>query len=79
MMNFKLLEKSRNRSLVTFHVLNDADDVVGSVGVSPREAGDLLRHWAGPKRQSQPRSQMRMRFPQLKLSMRRQAILRGCL
>jgi hypothetical protein len=47
-MDFKLTEKKRTTSLVTFHILNARNDVVGSVNVAPSEANDLLAHWKGP-------------------------------
>jgi hypothetical protein len=49
-MNFRLTKKfsSSNSVRSTFHVLNSAGDIVGSINVAPSEEADLLKHWAGP-------------------------------
>jgi hypothetical protein len=52
-MRFTLSKRSSNRVRSTFHVLNSAGDVVGSINVAPSEEADLLRHWAGPTVQPQ--------------------------
>ena len=48
MSKFRLIQKSSNRLLTKFHVLNEDGDIVGSIGVEPSQASDLLKHWSGP-------------------------------
>jgi hypothetical protein len=48
-MKFRLEKKSSNRALTKFHILNSADETVGSVNVPPSQESDLLKHWTGAK------------------------------
>ena len=76
---FKLVQKSVNKALAKFHVVNRAGDIVGSVNVPPEEVNALLQHWSGPVE----RPAARMSVPAMKFAkprpMSRAAILRGCL
>ena len=90
---FKLVQRSTNKSLTKFHVLNSADEIIGSINVPPEQVADLLRHWAGPvdgpKQQHAPlrtgegqgtsamARAMMARKPRPAIS--QAAILRGCL
>jgi hypothetical protein len=78
-MKFTLLEKSRNRLRTTFHVVNEAGDVCGSVNVPPDQAADLLRHWVGGEQSAGPKQQQSspVKLPPIG-RMSRLMVLRGC-
>ena len=44
---FKLTQKSINKAIAKFHVLNRAGDVVGSINVPPDQIDALLKQWTG--------------------------------
>jgi hypothetical protein len=46
-MKFQLKEAKRNKINVTFHVLDQGANVVGSVNVKVEDAADLRKHWVG--------------------------------
>ncbi len=48
-MTFRLEKKSANQSLVKFHIVNAHGDIIGQANVSPKEEGDFLKCWAGPR------------------------------
>jgi hypothetical protein len=83
-MRFQLKERKRNALNVTYHVLDEAQTICGSICVKLEEAGDLLRHWQGPTASTQPKPQspvsalaaafMRNRRPVSKAN-----VLRGCM
>jgi hypothetical protein len=82
-MNFKLLKKATNKLRTSFHVVNSAGDIVGSINVAPSEEADLLRHWAGSCIQPQA-SAAASKDPMIaallrnRTPMSRAAVLRGC-
>jgi hypothetical protein len=61
-------------SLTKFHVLDEENNIVGSINVPNEQVNDLLRHWQGPVQTPLP--QMKVGKPR---PMSRAAILRGCL
>jgi hypothetical protein len=74
-MNFRLVQHKSTRALTTFHVLNKAGDVVGSINVPPAEAKDLQKCWLGAHRDPAAKAgPPRVRLP----AMSKAAILRGC-
>jgi hypothetical protein len=80
-MKFRLMQKSADRLLTKFHVLNAAGDIIGSVNVKNHEVRDLLRCWSGaadwsPSERKQPSAGPVKLKPLPPMS--RQAILRGC-
>ena len=78
-MRFKLVKKSTNRSLTTFHVHNERGDIIGSVGVAPEEADDLLRHWSGAADRGERQPPVANAKPMpLMGRMPRAMVLRGC-
>ena len=46
-MRFRLTKKSTGQILTTFHVLDSAGDICGSINVPNEQANDLLRCWQG--------------------------------
>jgi hypothetical protein len=46
-MTFKLVHKSTNAALATYHITDGRGDIVGSVNVKPDEVADLLKCWRG--------------------------------
>ena len=44
-MTFKLVHKSTNAALATYHIRNGRGDIVGSVNIKPDEVSDLLKCW----------------------------------
>jgi hypothetical protein len=44
-MTFKLVHKSTNAALATFHIRDGRGDIVGSVNVKPDEVADLQKCW----------------------------------
>ena len=52
MTGFTLTKKSANNVKTTFHVLNGAGDICGSINVQNAEVPDLLRHWVVPPHQT---------------------------
>jgi hypothetical protein len=83
-MKFRLLEKTRTKTLAKFHVLDQGENVVGSVNVKVEDAADLLKHWVGG---SSPQSKQnlsaqrqepgfRLKLPAVRMSPA--GILRGC-
>jgi hypothetical protein len=48
MTQFKLIQRSSNRLVTTFHIVNAKGDVCGSVSCAPQEESQLLRCWSGP-------------------------------
>lgn len=86
MNKFQLVKKSENRLVTKFQVLNDAGDIVGSIGVEPGQVADLLRHWSGPvEGSSSSKAQSQKQNPVVAAIMNaksrvvnRQAILRSC-
>jgi hypothetical protein len=76
-MRFRLSQKSANQVITKVHVLNEKDDVIGSINVPPAQAGDLLAHWAGPADRGEPQPAAKLK-PAAIGRMSRQAILRGC-
>jgi hypothetical protein len=79
MTGFTLTKRSANSVKTTFHVLNGAGDICGSINVANAEVSDLLRHWVGPgdrgeHHQPAPVTNAKLRMP----PMSKAAILRGC-
>jgi hypothetical protein len=50
-MNYRLIQKSVNKSVAKFHVQNERGDIIGSINVPPNEADSLMRHWNGHAQQ----------------------------
>jgi hypothetical protein len=76
-MNYRLIQKSINKAVATFHVLNAKDDIVGSVNVPPSEISDLMRHWNGAR--TTEAKQLPVARINLKMTkVARAAVLRGC-
>jgi hypothetical protein len=74
-MNFRLLKKSTNAAISTFHILNEAGEACGSVNVPNKQAEDLKRHWKGAYAAPAAKPKVpAVRLPQLS----KKAILRGC-
>jgi hypothetical protein len=80
-MTFKLKHKVTNKSVATFHILNAAGDIVGSVGVAPGQVSDLLRHWNGPVDRGGEQREPSVKAPlakKMSTERTRKAVLRGC-
>jgi hypothetical protein len=80
-MKFRLLEKTRTKTLAKFHVLDQGENVVGSVNVKVEDAADLLKHWVGgsspqPKPNLSAQPGFTMKLPAVRMS--QAGILRGC-
>lgn len=84
-MRFRLQQKSANQAITKFHVLDQQENIVGSINVRNAEVPDLLRCWSGPEGPSQPQKQnlsaqqepgLRMKLPAVRMS--QAGILRGC-
>jgi hypothetical protein len=78
-MKFRLSKVSENRIIAKFHVLDEAQSVVGSINVPRNQVDDLIRSWAGPTG-NPPAAKQGM--AKALLASRRQvskaAVLRGC-
>jgi hypothetical protein len=67
-MSFRLTKKSTGKVLTTFHVLNSAGDICGSINCrNGKEADDLLRCWSGDK-DSSPNLASKQDSPQTTLA-----------
>jgi hypothetical protein len=86
-MQFKLVKKSSNRQISTFHVVDGQDSICGSINVQNQEVPDLLRCWSGSTADSaQPKAKASAKATMVAAFLRnlkrrpvsRAAILRGC-
>ena len=80
---FKLTQKASNRSRTTFHVIDSAGAVCGSINVANNQAADLLRCWTGtaPAKDSSkqsPRAALAAAFLKGRKPSSKASILRGC-
>ena len=78
---FRLTQKSINKSIAKFQVLDQSGDIVGSINVPVEQIDGFLKQWMGPvDRSSSPR--MSASVPTVRLAkprrMSRAFILRGC-
>ena len=81
-MKFRLQQKSANQAITKFHVLDQEENIVGSINVRNAEVRDLLRCWSGSAQahnknlsvHEQPG--LRTRLPAVRMS--HAGILRGC-
>ena len=53
---FKLTRRASNRSGTTFHVIDSAGAICGSINVANDQAADLVRCWSGATTDSPQRS-----------------------
>jgi hypothetical protein len=85
-MSFRLTKKSTGKVLTTFHVLNSAGDICGSINVrNGKETEELIRCWSGDKDSSpnlkstkdSPQSTLAQAFLANRTPFSKAAILRG--
>jgi hypothetical protein len=79
-MTFKLVHKSTNAALATFHIRDARGDIVGHVNVKPDEVADLQKCWrcAVPAGAAKPAGAAAMAAAFKKLpKLSKKAILRG--
>ena len=78
---FKLIKKASNRSRSTFHVIDSAGSICGSINVANDQAADLVRCWSGATTNSpkqSPKNALAAAFMKARRPTSKAAILRGC-
>ena len=85
MKQFRLSRQTPTQTLTKFHVLDNANSVVGIITVANEQASDLEKHWLGgapaPARAAASKQNpmvSAMVAAAKKHPLNRQAVLRGC-